>query len=393
VGTREGAPFPADDLAYHVEQHYLTRLERAPFSLKDAKLVPQAGSCTSCPKRGGKQPLLFSEEIPKDTCTDRTCFHAKLEAHREKLGADVIAQGGSVLTEQQSREIFRGSYQLPWNSKYVDVDARCAEDPSGHTGANSSATSARSSPLASDPGSTPHALALRSEALSALEQAGVELVPLLHQAAAGTRRAVRRSGGGESEPDSTATASEDVPTARTATRLRNTTIANILGAITAAAEARPAGDATFARLVFESMAGGGLFRPADYAAHVDKAACATGPRVLGVSVGGTLTRHKLPRASRADFWLAGQGAYEIQTALALARISAALALGEPLPAEIAAEGGGRRRPLAGAPRTLSTASSSRKSHTQRKAFTSRFRGAGFRGAGQCTYPSGPSPSL
>ncbi len=38
------------------------------------------------------------------------------------------------------------------------------------------------------------------------------------------------------------------------------------------------------------------------------------------------------------FWLAGQGGYGIQTAPALSRLAAALALGEPVPADIAAEG-------------------------------------------------------
>jgi D-arginine dehydrogenase len=37
-------------------------------------------------------------------------------------------------------------------------------------------------------------------------------------------------------------------------------------------------------------------------------------------------------------WLAGQGGYGIQTAPALARVAAALALGEPLPDDVAAQG-------------------------------------------------------
>ncbi|HEY6106598.1 MAG TPA: FAD-dependent oxidoreductase [Anaeromyxobacteraceae bacterium] len=44
-----------------------------------------------------------------------------------------------------------------------------------------------------------------------------------------------------------------------------------------------------------------------------------------------------PRAP-GFFWLAGQGGYGIQTAPALSRLAAALALGEPVPADLAAEG-------------------------------------------------------
>ncbi len=57
------------------------------------------------------------------------------------------------------------------------------------------------------------------------------------------------------------------------------------------------------------------------------------------------------------FWLAGQGGYGIQTAPALSRVAAALALNQPIPAEIAAHGvntadlaPARLRPLADAPR-------------------------------------------
>jgi D-arginine dehydrogenase len=38
------------------------------------------------------------------------------------------------------------------------------------------------------------------------------------------------------------------------------------------------------------------------------------------------------------FWLAGQGGYGIQTAPALARLTAALVLGEPIRADVAAQG-------------------------------------------------------
>ncbi|HEY3812750.1 MAG TPA: FAD-binding oxidoreductase [Caulobacteraceae bacterium] len=57
------------------------------------------------------------------------------------------------------------------------------------------------------------------------------------------------------------------------------------------------------------------------------------------------------------FWLAGQGGYGIQTAPALSRVAAALALGQPVPADITAHGvnvadlsPARLRPLADAPR-------------------------------------------
>lgn len=44
------------------------------------------------------------------------------------------------------------------------------------------------------------------------------------------------------------------------------------------------------------------------------------------------------KAAPGLFWLAGQGGYGVQTAPAAARVAAALAMGEPLPVDIAAEG-------------------------------------------------------
>jgi len=43
-------------------------------------------------------------------------------------------------------------------------------------------------------------------------------------------------------------------------------------------------------------------------------------------------------AAPGFFWLAGQGGYGVQSSAAAARVAAALALGEPLPADVSALG-------------------------------------------------------
>src|SRR5438128_1888557 len=56
-------------------------LANAPFDVSDANLVPDAGPCSTCPKRSGSNPLLFADAIKRaDVCTDRECFHAKVGA-------------------------------------------------------------------------------------------------------------------------------------------------------------------------------------------------------------------------------------------------------------------------------------------------------------------------
>jgi len=65
-----------------IEREVHLDLTNAPFDTADEQLLPAAGSCLSCPKRTGSNPLLFPEAIgpKKSVCTDRTCYRAKVEA-------------------------------------------------------------------------------------------------------------------------------------------------------------------------------------------------------------------------------------------------------------------------------------------------------------------------
>ena len=63
-----------------VEQRYTLDINRAVFSLTDAKLCKEAGSCAACPKRTANAPDKFPD-ITADVCTDPDCFGIKTEAH------------------------------------------------------------------------------------------------------------------------------------------------------------------------------------------------------------------------------------------------------------------------------------------------------------------------
>lgn len=69
------------DLADFIERQIHLDLNSASFSKKDPDLVPEAGPCTTCPKRTGSAPALFPDIKKKDTCTDPGCFHKKIEAY------------------------------------------------------------------------------------------------------------------------------------------------------------------------------------------------------------------------------------------------------------------------------------------------------------------------
>ncbi|WP_243338298.1 ParB/RepB/Spo0J family partition protein [Anaeromyxobacter soli] len=254
--AEEGEPFPANDLAHFLEQRYLTRLDRAPFGLDDPKLLPEAGACAKCPKRSGNQPGLFTDAPAADTCTDIVCFRKKVAAHGEKLAGEVRAKGGTVLTEQQSNALYQGGRQLPWNSKYVDLDATCFEDPERRTWRLLLGDVCPSPTLATDATGTPHALVAKADGVAALAAAGVEFVRRKDAGDSADAGADDLGETGEERAEASRPP-PDPAAARAAAELRRATIANILSAIVAAAEARPADDSTFATLVFDAMTHGG----------------------------------------------------------------------------------------------------------------------------------------
>ncbi|WP_242343664.1 ParB/RepB/Spo0J family partition protein [Anaeromyxobacter terrae] len=254
--AEEGEPFPANDLAHFLEQRYLTRLDRAPFGLDDPKLLPEAGACAKCPKRSGNQPGLFTDAPAADTCTDIVCFRKKVAAHGEKLAGEVRAKGGTVLTEQQSNALYQGGRQLPWNSKYVDLDATCFEDPERRTWRLLLGDVCPSPTLATDAAGTPHALVAKADGVAALAAAGVEFVRRKDAGDSADAGADDLGETGEERAEASRPP-PDPAAARAAAELRRATIANILSAIVAAAEARPADDSTFATLVFDAMTHGG----------------------------------------------------------------------------------------------------------------------------------------
>jgi ParB family chromosome partitioning protein len=73
---------PASRLQAWIAQNIYLGLKSVPFSKDDENLLPEAGSCTNCPKRTGYNRLLFSEvREDSDSCADAACFNRKLDAH------------------------------------------------------------------------------------------------------------------------------------------------------------------------------------------------------------------------------------------------------------------------------------------------------------------------
>src|SRR6266566_8932383 len=74
---------PVRELAAWIESNILLQLASAQFDKQNETLVPEAGSCSNCPKRTGFNKLLFAD-VRKDSCTDPQSFRAKIDAHVAK---------------------------------------------------------------------------------------------------------------------------------------------------------------------------------------------------------------------------------------------------------------------------------------------------------------------
>jgi ParB family chromosome partitioning protein len=73
---------PVKQLAHWIERNLLLVLKDAPFNQDDATLSPEAGACTTCPKRTGFNTLLFGDvSLAHDSCSDAVCFSLKVQAH------------------------------------------------------------------------------------------------------------------------------------------------------------------------------------------------------------------------------------------------------------------------------------------------------------------------
>lgn len=103
-----------------LRKNVMLKLSDAVFSIKDAKLVPGAGSCTDCPKRTGANPELFSDIDSPDVCTDVKCFQVKIDAHNEKVVEKARAKGIEVIAGKEAKEMKPNSWSDP--SGMADVD-------------------------------------------------------------------------------------------------------------------------------------------------------------------------------------------------------------------------------------------------------------------------------
>lgn len=124
-------PMTAHQASDHIQRHYMLRLATAPFKTADAELVPEAGPCTTCPKRTGNAGELFDDIKGPDTCTDPTCFERKTIAHKDRLIEQAQATGAKVIDGKDAKKLFEHAHSAP--KGFVDLDRTEYRSPGNKT--------------------------------------------------------------------------------------------------------------------------------------------------------------------------------------------------------------------------------------------------------------------
>jgi ParB/RepB/Spo0J family partition protein len=96
-------------------ERFTLELKGAIFDVVDAQLLPEAGTCTDCPKRSGNAPEFQDvtdgqksyewsrTPIGADVCTDPDCWDAKKTAHLKREAAALVKDGRTVVTGNAAR--------------------------------------------------------------------------------------------------------------------------------------------------------------------------------------------------------------------------------------------------------------------------------------------------
>lgn len=106
----DGDHISARNAASLIRSRYMLNLDSAPFDIK-APALTAAGACTTCPKRTGANPDLFSDVKGADLCTDPTCHAAKVTAHQAATMAKAHQRGLTVIEGREAKAIMPNAWQ------------------------------------------------------------------------------------------------------------------------------------------------------------------------------------------------------------------------------------------------------------------------------------------
>lgn len=112
----------------HIESSSGRKLKTAPWSLDDAALIPDVGSCSACPSNTKANNLLFGDlDMDEATCTDGGCFEAKTKAFVQLKRVEATPEPkwtGGVSAETHERVSPKPDAPLSFSWKFSSVQPR-----------------------------------------------------------------------------------------------------------------------------------------------------------------------------------------------------------------------------------------------------------------------------
>ena len=160
--------------AQTIQNSYCLDLDRASFKPADAKLVPDAGSCTDCPKRSGNDRVLFADIEDENVCTDPPCFDNKRETNYLRLREIAEKSGKEVVTGEEAKKMLAGGTYSLRQFNLESLDACCPEDPEKRSFREILGKNAAATTLVEDPRNKTFVEAIDNKALAAaLKKAGI----------------------------------------------------------------------------------------------------------------------------------------------------------------------------------------------------------------------------
>jgi len=155
-----------------IQSRYMLSLTEAPFDVTDATLHPEAGACSTCPKRTGNQRELFSDVASEDVCTDPDCFAEKKERVWQLRVERAREAGQEVLAAKDAKRVFLYADEVSPQSGFVKLDEVCEVDPKGRTWRKLLGKNAPTVTIARDGRGHAHELVALDDAAKALKTAG-----------------------------------------------------------------------------------------------------------------------------------------------------------------------------------------------------------------------------
>jgi ParB family chromosome partitioning protein len=110
-----------------IDRNIMLDLHKAAFPKDDATLVPGVGDCISCPKRTGASPMLFPEIKKADTCTDGSCYKAKVAAYVARREAELKAKDPELVKVSGRWHSYGEKPDLPGPEAYTELTPKEAK--------------------------------------------------------------------------------------------------------------------------------------------------------------------------------------------------------------------------------------------------------------------------